>query len=66
METARAILAHIRWRAAVTAVEEAGKAAAARHAEERRTRKDAEAAKLEAQAQTTEGALEKRVTELPG
>ena len=67
LETARAILAYIRWRAAVTAVEEAGKAsAAARHAEEEATRKDAEAAKLEAQAQTTEAALEKRAAKLPG
>ena len=67
LETARAILAYIRWRAAVTAVEEAGKAAAAaRHAEEEATRKDAEAAKLEAQAQTTVAALEKRAAKLPG
>ena len=67
LETARAILAYIRWRAAVTAVEEAGKAAAAaRHAEEEATRKDAEAVKLEAQAQTTEAGLEKRAAKLPG
>lgn len=67
LETARAIFAYTRWRTALTAVEEAGKAsAAARHAAEEATRMDAEAARLEAHAQTTVAALEKRAAKLPG
>jgi hypothetical protein len=67
LETARAILAYIRWCAAVAAVEEAGKSsAAARHAEEDAMRKDAEASQLEAQAQAANAGLQKRAANLPG
>jgi hypothetical protein len=67
LETARTILAYIRWCAAVTAVEEAGKSsAAARHAEEDAVRKDAEASRLEAQAQAAKAGLQKRAANLPG
>jgi len=67
LETTRAVLAYVRWCAAVTAVEEVGKLSdAARHAEEDAMRKDAEASHLEAQAQTAKAGLQERAANLPG
>ena len=67
LETTRAVLAYVRWCAAVTAVEEVGKSSdAARHAEEDAMRRDAEASRLEAQAQAAKAGLQERAANLPG